>query len=277
MDTAAVPTQQPLPPAIPSAAGSSPIFRFAYSLGRVEPRSPSLSVEKEIAQALGPNQADDHERLQRLLADPANRYLVRSLCWVFSVSGQDAFVVVPADPTDWALLPQLLRRDNSVRWVDVVIGHFVSSAPGGPCAALGLPVVHFDRLHSFSPGALLEPLRELRRAGNDSEDRFEEAFEQVFALADDNLGMADADRALNYLVLRYPDLYQLVADKLSAGQSLDAVRVRPAAISGARRILDVIFSFVHGTSGLVSQHFARVDITEEFPFLVAGLAAYVEH
>jgi PatG Domain len=76
---------QPLPgsgrytPASPS---------FVYALGQIEPRFPSLAVEKEFAQSTGRADAaglTDREALQTILTDRANRYLARQLCWVFMI------------------------------------------------------------------------------------------------------------------------------------------------------------------------------------------------
>ena len=39
---------------------------------------------------------------------------------------------------------------------------------------------------------------------------------------------------------------------------------------------ETIFSFAHRQSGVVEQWFARVDVTEEFPFLVTPLSPYYE-
>jgi PatG C-terminal/PatG Domain len=214
------------------------------------------------------------ERMHHVLASPDNQYLVRNLCWVFSVRGQDAFVLSPADPMDWKLLPETLEEGSGGR-VDVVIGHL--GPPAGPCAGLGLPLVHFDRLHSFSRTQLLEQLDGLREARELPADHFRQAFDQLIALAEDNPGTAEADRALNYLVLRYPDIYQLVTEQLTAGRALESVRATPSPVGAPRLILDVVLSFLDSRDGGYGRHYVRVDVTEEFPFLVSGVAPYVEH
>src|SRR5262245_37125188 len=56
---------------------------YIYALGRVEPRFPKLSVEKEFAQAIGRGETaglTDREALHRVLSQTQNRYLVRQLC-----------------------------------------------------------------------------------------------------------------------------------------------------------------------------------------------------
>ncbi len=77
------------PPALmPARASSGPAW--VYALGRIEARFPTLSVEKEFAQATG--RADtagltDRQSLQAVIAKRENRYLARLLCWVLTIEG----------------------------------------------------------------------------------------------------------------------------------------------------------------------------------------------
>jgi hypothetical protein len=51
---------------------------YVYALGRIEPRFPRLSVEKEYAQATGRAETaglTDRQALQTVLSQPENRYL----------------------------------------------------------------------------------------------------------------------------------------------------------------------------------------------------------
>jgi PatG Domain len=55
---------------------------YVYAIGRIEPRFPQVSVEKELAQVTG--RADtaglsDRQALQKVLSERQNRYLVRQL------------------------------------------------------------------------------------------------------------------------------------------------------------------------------------------------------
>jgi hypothetical protein len=92
----------------------------------------------------------------------------------------------------------------------------------------------------------------------------------------DNAGATDEHRALNYLVLRYPALYAAVADAQARNASLSAVEVRPSALSGTRHIVEVVFSFTNRATDVVEKSFTRVDVTEEFPFLVTRLSPYFD-
>ena len=61
---------------------------WPYALGLVEPRFSSLGIEKEVAQVAGRQEPGDHtsrQVLRSVLADPANRYLARRMCWMFLI------------------------------------------------------------------------------------------------------------------------------------------------------------------------------------------------
>jgi len=92
-----------------------------------------------------------------------------------------------------------------------------------------------------------------------------------------NTGATDEHRALNYLAVRYPAIYHRAAEEFSQNASLSSVDVRPSALSGARRIVDVIFGYTNRSTDVVTKFAVRVEVTDEFPFLVSKLSAYFDH
>jgi len=52
--------------------------------------------------------------------------------------------------------------------------------------------------------------------------------------------------------------------------------VRPSRLTGIRKTVDVIFSYRHRQTDVVDTYFARVDVNEEFPFLVTKLSPFYE-
>jgi hypothetical protein len=52
----------------------------------------------------------------------------------------------------------------------------------------------------------------------------------------DNAGATDEHRALNYCAVRYPRIYETVAEAFGRNSSLTAVEVRPSRLSGTRKI-----------------------------------------
>ena len=259
-------------------AQPSPVS-FVYAIGRVEPRFPSLAVEKEFAQAAGRTETagqTDREALQSVLADRAGRYLARHMCWVFMIEGLETYILVPRDPTDLDLLIDAVRSGPRPTDVDVVIGVRGPTAAPDVCNGLLVPIVAFDQLYSFDRD---EFIREIPRPKDHDEEKFlataEELFDRIGQMAD-NAGATDEHRALNYLAVRYPAIYARATEAHAAESALSGVEVRPSRLSGTRTIMDVVFSYTHRRTDVTDKYFARVDVTEEFPFLVTKLSPFYE-
>jgi hypothetical protein len=274
---------QPDPPMYEEMAFAEPDggldAQYVYALGRIEPRFPSLGVEKEFAQATGRAETaglTDRQALQDVLSERSNRYLARLLCWVLTVEGLETYVLTPRDPSDLDLLIEALRPTPRPTDVDVVIGLRTGVTPPELCNGLMVPTVVYDQLYSFDVDTLLETIP---RPDDAEEKQFaaiaEEILWRLLQMAD-NAGATDEHRALNYLAVRYPALYATAAERYNANATLTRVEVRPSRLSGVRRIVDVIFSFTHRQTEVTEQVFVRVDVTEAFPFLVTKLMPYYE-
>src|SRR3712207_6597420 len=83
-------------------------YPYVYAIGRIEPRFPSLAVEKEFAQATGRAEETsgltDREATRSVLSERANRYLARQLCFVLTIEGLETYILQPRDPADFELL-----------------------------------------------------------------------------------------------------------------------------------------------------------------------------
>ena len=78
------------------------------------------------------------------------------------------------------------------------------------------------------------------------------------------------------MAVRDPMIYERTAHAYQDNASLSEVTVRPSRLSGARKIVDVIFSYTDRRTGVVEKSFVRVDVTEEFPFLVTAIGPYYD-
>jgi hypothetical protein len=254
-------------------------YSYVYALGRVEPRFPRLAVEKEFAQATG--QADtagltDRQALHAVLSQRQNRYLVRQLCYVLTIEGVETYILQPHDPADFELVVEALRPVPRPTDVDVVIGLQGPIAPPELCNGLMIPMVIFDQMYSFDMDTLVRSIpRPEQIPAEQFEATAEELFMRIMQMAD-NAGATDEHRALNYLAVRYPAVYATAAEAFGRNASLTAVDVRPSRLSGVRRIVDVIFSYTHRQTDVTEQSFVRVDVTEEFPFLVTRMSPYFD-
>lgn len=264
---------------LPSAPLGPATTQFVYALGRIEPRFPTLAVEKEFAQVAGRGDTGgltDREALQSLLSERANRYLLRKLCWAFTIEGVETYLLHPHDPLDADRLLEALRPAPRPTDVDVVIGVLGPIAPPDLCNGLMVPIVVFDHLYSFDVDSLIGSIP--RPKGMKAET-FEPAAEELFfriMQMSDNAGATDADRALNYLSVRYPAIYHKAADRFAADAALTSVEVRPSPLSGTRTIVEVIFAYTDRKTDVTEKHFVRVDVTEEFPFLITKLSPYFD-
>jgi hypothetical protein len=258
---------------------SSTTSAYVYALGRIEPRFPRLSVEKEYAQATGRAETaglTDREALQSVLSKPENRYLARQLCYVLTIEGLDTYILQPGDPGDLGILIESLRPTPQPGDVDVVVGRRGPIAPPEWCNALMVPIVIFDQIYSFDRESFIKAIpRPEKISAKEFGSAAEELFDRIIQMAD-NAGATDADRAVNYLALRYPTIYARAAESFAANSSLTSLEVRPSPLSGTRKIVEVIFTYTNRGTDVMEKFFVRVDVTEEFPFLHSKLSPYFD-
>jgi len=263
------------------SGGSSPneMAAYVYAIGRIEARFPRLAVEKEFAQATGRAETagqTDQEAFYNVLYQPENRYLARQLCWVFTIQGLETYLLQPRDPRDFDRLVEAIRPQPSPLDIDVVIGLRRPLAPPEMCNGLMVPIILFDQIYSFDRSSLIKAIP---RPEKMTEKQFEaaagEVFDRIMQMTD-NAGATDEHRALNYLAMRYPNIYAQTAEEFARDFSLKAVNVLPSPLSGTRNLVDVIFSYTNRNTDYTEKFFVRCDMTEEFPFLVSKLSPYYD-
>lgn len=278
LDAAVIPAGEAPCTTCAGTAASAPVSHV-YAIGRIEARFPRLSAEKEFAQAAG--RADTAgqtgpEVLHSVLSKPGNRYLARQMCWVFTVQGLETYILQPRDPADFDRLVEALRPQPSPMDLDAVIGVRGPIAPPDFCNGLMVPIVVFDQVYSFDRSALIQAIP---RPEKMTEKQFvaaaAEVLDRILHMTD-NAGATDDHRALNYLAMRYPGIYTKAREQFERNFSLTGVEVRPSPLSGARNIADVIFFYTSRTNDFTEKFFVRVDVTEEFPFLVTKLSPYYD-
>lgn len=262
----------------PTCAGV-PGVSFVYALGRIEPRFPSIGVEKEFAQVVARGDSKgktDREMMHAVLVQRENRYLARQLCWVLTIQGLETYLLTPRDPGDVELLVEALRPSPHPTDLDVAIGHQGPMAPPEMCNGLMVPIVVFDQIYSFDRDSLIKTIPRPAKVGaREFQAAAGELFDRILQLTD-NAGATDENRALNYLSVRYPAIYAKTAEEFAAGASLSAVEVRPSPLSGVRHVVDVVFSYTQRATDVTEKFFTRVDVSEEFPFLVTKLSPYFD-
>ncbi|HKO99570.1 MAG TPA: hypothetical protein VJU86_21505 [Pyrinomonadaceae bacterium] len=252
---------------------------FVFAIGRVEMRFPTIAIEKEFAQATGRANTKgltDRAAAHAVLSEPANRYIARKVCWILTIEGLETYILVPRDPADYDQLLDAVRPQPSPLDLDVVVGVRGPIAPPEVCNGLMIPIVAFDQIYSFDRNSLIKSIpTPPKTTAKEFAPAAEELFDRIM-LAADNAGSTDDHRALNYLAVRYPAIYATAADAFGRNASLTAVDVLPSPLSSTRNVVDVIFSFTNRTTDVVEKFFTRVDVTEEFPFLVTKMSPYFD-
>jgi PatG Domain len=258
--------------------GGTASSSYVYALGQIETRFPRPSVEKEVAQATGRAETagrTDQQAFYEVLSRRENRYLARQLCWVLSIQGLETYILQPRDPADLDLLISAVQPQSSP-WISTVIGVRGPVAPPEFCNGLMIPIVAFDQIYTFSRDALIEAIpRPERIPAEQFGPAARELFDRIMQMTD-NAGNQDQHRALNYLAVRYPNIHARAAEAFAADSSLSGVEVLPSPLSGTRNIVEVIFAFTNRNTDSTEKAFVRVDVTEEFPFLVTKLSPYYD-
>ncbi len=262
-----------------TATGQDGTPNYVYAIGRIEARFPRPSVEKEFAQATGRGETaglTDRQATQKVLSQRQNRYLARQLCWVMTIEGLETYILVPRDPGDLDLLIEAVRPAPSPIDIDCVIGLRGPIATPDVCNGLLVPIVAFDQIYSFDRDSLIKAIPKPEKiSAKEFASAAEELFDRIMQLAD-NAGATDEHRALNYLAVRYPAIYTNAADAFVRNASLTAVDVQTSPLSGTRKVVEVIFSFTNRNTDVTEKSFCRIDVTEEFPFLVTKLSPYYD-
>jgi hypothetical protein len=233
-----------------------------------------------VAQVAGRSETaglTDPQVLHKVLSEPSNRYLVRELCWVLAIEGQDTYILVPRDDRDWDLLAATIRPAPRRRMdLDVVIGTRGRIAPADMCNGLTVPIVTFDQLYSFDRDHLI---KSIPRPADIPAKQFEPAAEEVLNLImqmANNLGVEDRHRAVNYLAVRYPAIYATVAEAFHRSASLTAVEVRPSRLSSTQNISDVVFSLTDRKTGVIDKFFTSVNVSGKYPHIVTPMSRYYD-
>jgi hypothetical protein len=246
-------------------------------LGQIEARFPNRSIEKEYVQIIERSKSANFEHQQAfhsVLSQPENRYLARKLSWVLTKEGVPIYILLPTGPEDLDILLEAIRPSACPLDRQVVVGRKGPVAPPEMCG-LEVPMVLVDHLYSLEYNDFIKSIRSESVTDEKFKAIARETFLRMMQLAD-NIGSTDKHRALNYLSVRYPAIYVKAAEELERNFLLTSVNAIFSRLSDNRKIVSVIQSFTNKETGAVEKYFVRVDLTEEFPFIVTKMAPYYD-
>jgi len=250
---------------------------FVYVLGQIEARFPNRSIEKEYVQIIERSKSanlDHQQAFHSVLSQPENRYLARKLSWILTMEGVPIYILLPTGPEDLNILLEAIRPPACPLDRQVVVGRKGPVAPPEMCG-LEVPMVLVDHLYSLEYNDFIKSIRSESVTDEKFKAIARETFLRMMQLAD-NIGSTDKHRALNYLSVRYPAIYVKAAEELERNFLLTSVNAIFSRLSDNRKIVSVIQSFTNKETGAVEKYFVRVDLTEEFPFIVTKMAPYYD-
>ena len=244
-------------------------------------RFPSPSIEKEFAQSVAAGrEATTNLTDQTVLYNALKgyRHLANEVCWVFTVESVEAYILVPREPAVLDEFVEAVKPSQRGIDTDVIIGTRGPMAPTEMCNGLIVPIVVVDHVYSFDKPELIKAIKrpkELKMADEQFRPAAGELFERIQQMGD-NVGGTDEHRAVNYLAVRYPQIYTHTADMFAREFSLSALDVRPSRLSGNRKLVNVVFSYTNRNTDVVEQYYVRVDVTEKYPYLDKKLSPFYE-
>jgi PatG C-terminal len=262
-----------------AAGGSSGPMTPVYAIGTLKMRFPSPGVEKEFAQVIAGGATANLTDLQVVhKALQEHRYLANEVCWTLSIENTDTYLLVPRDSTVLDLFVNAAGPASRGVDVDVIIGTRGPMAPPEMCNGLVVPIVLVDQLYSFNKPDLINAIPKPKDTAMTKEairTASEELFDRIQQLAD-NVGATDEHRAINYLAVRYPQIYNHTMAMHGRDYSLTSVDVVTSRLSGTRKLVDVVLTYSNRATDVTEKYYVRVDVTEKFPFLDKKLTPYYD-
>jgi hypothetical protein len=260
---------------------------YVYAVGQVHTRFPSQSVEKEFYQAVAPDEAHlPPEKLYlKVLGRGENLYIAREMCWTFSISNTDSFVLVPRAERQLVQLIAALQPRLSTSF-DVIVGRKGPRAEEDRCPDLRLPTLLCDEVSIFTLAEAVELITQaLVEQGFRPEAGQVETVVNLMIPLLANTGDRDEQRGLDFALLRYREVYvrtwrlMFTTDGVSGARirqeyAFESAATRPADVQGNSRIVDVVFTYRGVETRERVRYFVGVDVGGEFPFVVNGLTRY---
>jgi hypothetical protein len=250
--------------------------QYAYTIGRLDIRFPSLSIEREYQQrerALHDlPQQPRNARIRAVLEK--NSHLAVRVGWVLSIGGNPAFALTPSSVGLKDAFFDALSRSHETNHFCVVIGRVGAFINPTAYGGVLLPLVSVDQLYTFSDAEWLEGLSQVARPVLESQnievEHFHAVSRDIFSevtTMPENMGISDGHRALNYLLVQHPGMFLAAAERRN--HVLDRIETRVFQAAGGRRHVAVILLFLDRSTGVPERLYCSVDITEEWPFVAS--------
>jgi hypothetical protein len=263
-------------------------YNFVYTVGTINVRFPTLSLEKEFNQAsilsgntvpsldkvnddveliLLNHNNDLPELLFNGLSDPQNRYIAREMIWTLdNVDNNEIFTLLP---TSNERLTQFIAALNPKCGHVIVMG----------------PLLEGDRVavNNIVPTSLTAFAKIIAPEKNYNAP-FVNLVDEIISM-NANDGNRNAERALNYLLYNNPDIYLKSYDicypSCQSGSNPNGYQLVNVSVltsvSGNRLVEKVVFDYKGINTGASQSWYCAVDVTGEYPFLLVEWTRFLSH
>ncbi|MCJ8292038.1 MAG: hypothetical protein HRT58_19330 [Crocinitomicaceae bacterium] len=275
----------------------SPMHELIYVNGYIRTEFTSIGLEKEFERCVLFQQGEGrqyfsdgdatllkatkhrgklNEELYSILSKPQNAYIAREITWVLvSEYGNDLYTLKPSESQLLILIEALKSNDDKNKLSVMVVGRAVYGN-GNDLAELSI-----SKVVEVSSSSIVEALRAKNPSMN--KDKLESVVQEIFSLCVNN-GDTEKDRALNYILHNNLEIYERsyeikydtrISKGSQPGGDLSAVQVIPE-MSGKRILAKINFDYDSNNGSPGQSWFSVVDVSDEFPFLLAGFKRYLQ-
>ncbi|TDO96714.1 hypothetical protein [Marinomonas balearica] len=280
--------------AVAQRMSSEPVY--CYVAGLINPKVESDSIAHAFRQLIQGGKSTHlsknlnepleltAENLYPLLCLSENRHLAREIEWFLDIDGADTYQLVPASEACLNELISSLSPKSDPLDLHIAVGKLSEELVGFQKQPKLLCEHIMYKPRKFLMSGINEALK--KYAPNDP---FEPSLlthnvvEPILSHTH-NLGINDAERALNYACWNYPDIYAVAYKMLNGGFDHDShdplgftiedVFYEPYKLQGQQQIYQIVFEFKGNSSELRSRWFCRVDVSIEYPTLQQGMTRY---
>ncbi|WP_047042609.1 hypothetical protein [Vibrio mexicanus] len=271
---------------------SNPIQKMAfepvhcYVAGRIQPKVENDSIAHALKLLMQGESGQElsAKALYPILCLAEHRHLAREVEWQLVIDDMVAYEIKPSsesclDELIASLRPSVLPSD-----AHIAVGQ-LSDAPidfEQPPKLLCHHIMHKSR--DFLVSGISEALKKYASSEKCDQDLLTNQVLEAILSHTHNLGINDAERALNYVCWNYPDIYAVAYKMLKGGFendsqdpqgfTLEDIFYESYPLQGQQQIYQIVFEFKGNSSDLRSRWYCRVDASADYPTLQHGMKRY---
>ena len=265
---------------------------YCYVAGHIHPKVETDSIAHALRKLIqGGNSGHvntsielNAENLHPLLSQDSYRHFAREIDWQLSIDGVVTYQLIPQSEASLDDLIASLKPQADTLEQHIIVGK-LSEAMVGYQEPPKLQCEHIMcKPRNVLIAGITEALKKYAPADNCDKTLLTDKVIAPILSHTYNLGIDDAERALNYVCWNYPDIYAVAYKMLKGGFdndcqdnqgfSLEDIFYEPYRLQGQQQIYQVVFEFKGNSSDVRCRWFCRVDASTEYPTLQHGMQRY---